>query len=79
MEKKVWYFTFLADDPVYGGYCQPIRARSWGEAREKMFELHGDKWCSQYSEGEWETVKRRQCWYPLEKELDVIEVLDGYF
>lgn len=72
--KKVWYFTFLADDPVYGGYCQPIKASSWEEARDKMFELHGSKWCGQYPEELWERSKIRPYYCPLEKELDVIEV-----
>lgn len=73
-EKKVWYFTFLADDPVYGGYCQPIKASSWDEARAKMFELHGAEWCFQYSEEQWEQMKLRSCWFPTEIPLDVIEV-----
>ena len=72
---SVWYFTFLGDDPVYGGYCQPIKAESWYDARIKMCELHGDRWCFQYSADEWERVKNNpERWYPIEKELELIEV-----
>lgn len=74
---SVWYFTFAGNDPVYGGYCQPIKARSWGEAREKMFELHGAHWCGQYDEEFWNKMKNDSTrWWPLEKELPLI-VADG--
>ena len=73
MDKRIWYFTFLGDDPKYRGYCQPIRATSFSEARSKMFELHGDKWAFQYDEDTWNRFKSdtRRLW-PMERELEVI-------
>lgn len=73
-----WYFTFCSDDPNYGGYCQPIRASSWGAARKKMFEMYGSKWAFQYSEEEWLKNKNDPSrWYPMERELDLVVVEDS--
>lgn len=53
---KTWHFTFGMNCPLEG-YCQPIKAKSYRSAREKMFELHGNKWAFQYSEKEWLQAK----------------------
>lgn len=73
---SVWYFTFCSDHAL-GGYCQPIKASSWGAARAKMFEMYGEKWGFQYSESEWQSLKNDpRRWYPLERELDLVVVED---
>jgi hypothetical protein len=55
------------------GHCQPIFAGSYGAAREKMFELHGEKWAFQYTGEEWEGLKSREDrYFPLETELEPI-------
>ena len=72
---ETWYFTFLSDDFTKGDYVQPIRAKSFGEARSKMFELYGEKWCFQYSEEQWEDWNRRRPHgFPIERELELIIV-----
>jgi hypothetical protein len=75
MDKKVWYFTFCYGDPIHGGWCQPIKAASYGEARRKMFEMYGEKWAFQYSEEEWLQAKNdpRRMW-SMEKEYELVEV-----
>jgi hypothetical protein len=67
-----YYFTFCGRHDL-AGYCQPIEAKDYGTAREKMFELHGDKWGFQYSEKEWQGFKSdpNRMW-PMEKELETI-------
>ena len=76
MEKSVWYFTFCSDDPVHGGYCQPIKG-TFGSARQKMCELYGTHWAFQYSTEEWMSIKcDPERWWPVEKELPLIEVAD---
>ena len=74
----VWYFTFCSDDPIHGGYCQPIKAANYFEARNKMFEMYGDKWAFQYSEEQWLEFKRdpHKIWpFKLETELELVEVV----
>ena len=74
---KTWYFTFCGDQPL-SGYCQPIRASSWGAARAKMCEMYGEKWGFQYSEDEWLNMKNDpKRWYPLERELELVVVEDS--
>lgn len=69
---KTWYFTFCGNHEL-GGYCQPIKAQSWGVARAKMFELYGEKWCFQYDEEQWGSMKNTSTkLFPLEKELEVV-------
>lgn len=66
-----WIFTFGGGHAHPGRYVK-IRG-SYGEARKKMFDKYGDKWCFQYSEEKWEEMKndpdRR---WPMETELEVI-------
>lgn len=73
---SVWYFTFCLGQTM-GGWCQPIKAPTYGAARAKMFELYGDKWCFQYSEEDWNRWKNdpHRMW-PMERELELIEVQD---
>lgn len=70
MEK--WYFTF-GGGQINEGYCQPIIATSYGNARKKMIELYGIEWGFQYSQEEWEKSKndKNRMW-EMEKELPVI-------
>ena len=56
MEKFI--FTFGVGTPL-GNRCQPIIASSYGQAREKMFEIYGSKWCGQYDEAHWKDVLSR--------------------
>ena len=64
-----WYFTF-GSGQKYEGKCQVVEAKSYGEARQKMFKVHGDKWCFQYSENDWNDIKEdSKGRYVLETEL----------
>lgn len=39
-----------------GGHYIRIKARSYGAARIKMFELYGEKWAFQYEATYWDTI-----------------------
>ncbi|RDW17017.1 hypothetical protein CWR48_15550 [Oceanobacillus arenosus] len=56
MDKKLYYFTFGAGQPL-DGHCQPILAKDLVEARETMFMNYGNKWSFQYTEEEWDKHK----------------------
>lgn len=73
---KTWYFTFGGNQPL-AGYCQPIKAEDFWSARAKMVELHGEKWCGQYSEDDWNGFKedKNRMW-TMEKELPIIDAED---
>lgn len=72
-----WYFTFGGKQPNEG-MCQPIIAPSFGAARQKMFELHGERWAFQYGEDQWNSWKNDPTRYwPMESELPTIEVLEA--
>lgn len=82
MEKRLYYFTFGSfSGDEYQGRVQPILASDWGKARDKMFDLHGDRWAFQYTEKSWnEENKQRKLNFarlgilaPEEKELPVVE------
>lgn len=66
-------FTFYTAHPL-GGKCQPIYAKDYGQAREKMCEYYGNKWGFQYTEEEWnKSLKNaRKIGYKLETELEPI-------
>jgi hypothetical protein len=66
----VFYFWSRAK---HEGYCQPITASTFSEAREKMFKEHGTKWAFQYSESEWKDIVKGG---RAEKELPTIIVED---
>ena len=67
-----YIFTFGCGQEQ-AGYCQPIFAAGYGEARVKMFELHGDKWAFQYTREEWEKIRNRpERQWPMERELKPI-------
>lgn len=70
MKKYIFTFGF---NHANKGYCQPIYAKSYDKAREKMFEIHGDKWAFQYDGDTWDGYKNDtdRCW-DLEKELEPI-------
>jgi hypothetical protein len=69
-ERKMFYFTFGFGQENQGKY-QPILASSSYNAREKMFEMYGDKWCFEYSEQEWKT-SNCEYWYPKEVALPLV-------
>jgi len=48
---KKWWFTFGVDHPQYGK-CYTTFEGTYSEAREKMFERFGGKWCFQYESAE---------------------------
>ena len=55
------------------GYAQPIYAKDYEAARNKMFELHNNKWAFQYTGEHWETMKNRpNRMFTLETELEPI-------
>lgn len=58
--KKLYYFTFGCGQP-HEGWCQPILAKNDQVAREKMHELHGERWAFQYTEP------------PVERQMKVVE------
>lgn len=71
---KTWYFTFRSSQEN-AGYCQPIQANSCGEARQKMFDVYGEKWAFQYSEEKWNELKNDKCrWWDMEIELPIIKI-----
>lgn len=68
MKEQSWIFTFGCGRDVYGdraGKAVRVFADSYGEARQKMFEMHGDKWAFQYSAEEWERFENdpERFWY----------------
>lgn len=67
---KKFIFTFGCGQEN-AGYYQEIYAKNSDEAREKMFEMYGDKWAFQYTEEDWERNKERavQNHYPIERKL----------
>ena len=83
MEKRMYYFTFgnFGGDDKYLGCVQPILASDWGKARDKMFDMHGDRWAFQYTEKSWNEAKQQKKFNfakfgmlaPEEKELPVVE------
>lgn len=50
MNNKVWYFTFCGDSPLRHYYVK--LNGDYGQAREKMFSMFGEKWAFQYDEDE---------------------------
>lgn len=48
-----FYFTFGVGDPINKNKFIVIQADSYLEARNKMFDLFGNKWAFCYSEEEW--------------------------
>ena len=54
---KKWYFSFGIGQVMHN-YVVVIGGE-FCEAREKMIEVFGNKWCAQYSEQEWEEYERR--------------------
>ena len=47
MSKRDWYFTFMPHHDQAGDFV--VLHGEYGEAREKMFNLFGDKWDQMYS------------------------------
>lgn len=53
--KKRWVFTFGVGMEL-GKYYQPVMAETYSEARNKMVEKHGVKWCGQYEQEEFDRL-----------------------
>jgi len=73
-ETEKYYFTF-GSGQKHEGYCQPIFGDYWS-ARQKMIETYGNKWAFQYSQEEWNDMKKepgRMFLYPLEKEMEAMD------
>jgi hypothetical protein len=74
MEKFI--FTFGIGQK-HGGYCQPIFAKDYEAARNKMFELYENKWAFQYTNERWEEIKNNpNRMYAMETELEPIYAED---
>jgi hypothetical protein len=68
MNKQNWIFTFGVGQTHAHQFVKIYGTHS--EAREKMFEIFGDKWAFQYSEKEWEDwCKRAPSYIPKSTEL----------
>lgn len=68
--RECWIFTFGCGQEHAGKYVRIYG--TFFEARHKMFERYGDKWAFQYSEDEWERMRRnpKRVW-KMETELEV--------
>jgi len=74
MEKFI--FTFGGNHSLRGK-CQPIFAKDYSEARNKMVEIHGVRWAFQYTNEDWEKIKNdKNRFWPMETELEAIYVKD---
>jgi len=70
LEKYI--FTFGCGQKQ-AGYCQPIFAKDYEAARNKMFELHGGDWAFQYTGERWEAIKNNpDRIYTIEIEMDPV-------
>lgn len=49
---ETFYFTFGVGQKL-GGHCQPIQAENYEKARQRMFDIYGNKWAFQYTEEQW--------------------------
>ena len=52
MKQETYYFTF-GFGQAYPNCFTIIAAKSYGDARDKMFAKYGREWASQYSKKEW--------------------------
>lgn len=62
-------FTFGAGQ-THEGYYQPIYAKTYTEAKNKMVSIYGYSWASEYSEEEWKSAERDG--YAIEQPLEEI-------
>ena len=72
-----YYFTFGTNHFTEGGtnlsnFYVVIEAESYYEAREKMFDVRGDKWAFQYESAEEAGVER---FYLMEMKLSQVQLL----
>lgn len=67
---KRFYFTF-GDGHQHAGCVLSICAKDMGAARDRMFELYGAMFCSQYTQDQWEAWKRKAAenGWQIEREL----------
>lgn len=71
-KENYWCFTF-GYGQEYAGHYVKVKG-TYGEARQKMFDKYGDKWCFQYSEDEWSEMENDpNRYWEMEKLLEVIE------
>lgn len=76
-ESKKWYiFTFGVGQEHEGHYIKIYG--TYDSAREKMFEMYGDKWAFQYDEERWQKWEHeRPDWMKPEVLLMTIGEEDG--
>lgn len=68
MNDKTWYiFTFGSGQEHHGHYVRIFG--TFEEARKQMIAEFGLKWAFQYSEKEWEDLKRNLPFVQFETEL----------
>lgn len=68
-----WIFTFGSSREIHGDRAgKYVRIKGTFEsAREEMFKRYGSKWAFQYSEEEWEEIKRDpNRFWEMETELE---------
>ncbi|MCK9477965.1 MAG: hypothetical protein M0R40_00500 [Firmicutes bacterium] len=72
-----YIFTFGCGQKL-AGFCQPIYAKDYTTARQRMVDIHGSNWSMSYTEEEWEAAKEklRSIMFPVEKELEPIKVYE---
>jgi len=77
-ELRRFYFTF-GYGQQHAGCVLPILARDFGSARDRMFELHGAAFCSQYTQEQWEAWKVRavSIGCGIERELPEERAMEG--
>lgn len=70
MECNEWVCTF-GWGQTNAGCCVRITG-TYSEARQKMFDIYGDKWAFQYPAEEWDSWKQdpNRAWY-MEKEIEL--------
>ena len=72
-EKERWYYFTFGSGQVHAGFYVRIWG-TYGSARSKMVDKYGDKWSFQYSEEQWKKwEQKRPKYFPIERELEVIE------
>jgi hypothetical protein len=75
-EFKVFYCTFGTgiSDP-HRNCVQPIIAKDETQARKKMFEVHGNHWCTSYTQESWDdwVVRREVIGCVPEMELPILD------
>lgn len=63
--KEVWYFTFGVGEEYGNRKSKYVKITGdFSQARAKMIQWYGHKWCGQYSEEQFENFLKK---YPIEE------------